>query len=117
MARNQGKVATLAVLLPPLAGISFEDMAAFEASYQAYKQHLATRQPAAAELLAALALALQLGDAALVQAIAAQQAPQPLLAQLIEQYPLATEALHARLASLLPETVAEHSQPALEKAA
>ena len=60
-------------------------------------------------------LALQLGDAALSRGIAAQQAAQPLLAQLLEQYPWAAEALHTRLASLLPETVDEHPQLALER--
>ena len=42
VARNKGKVATLGVLLPSLEGISFEDIAAFEESYQSYKQRFPT---------------------------------------------------------------------------
>ena len=63
MARSKGKIATLGVLLPPVEGISFKDVATFEESYQAYKQRFSTPYPSAGELLAAWELALQLGDA------------------------------------------------------
>ena len=101
VARSKGKVATLAVLLPPLEGISFKDIAAFEETYQAYKQRFSTRHQDAEELLTALELALQVGDADLTQAIQAKQASQNLLGQLIDQYPLATDAIQARFESIL----------------
>ena len=63
VARSKGKIATLGVLLPPVEGISFKDVATFEESYQAYKQRFSTPYPSAGELLAAWELALQLGDA------------------------------------------------------
>ena len=93
MARSKGKIATLGVLLPPVEGISFKDVATFEESYQAYKQRFSTPYPSAGELLAAWELALQLGDADLTLAIQAKQTSQNLLRQLIEKYPLAAEAI------------------------
>ncbi|MCG8340681.1 MAG: tetratricopeptide repeat protein, partial [Cytophagales bacterium] len=107
VARNKGKVATLAVLLPSLEGISFEDAAAFEETYQAYKQRFSTHHQGSEEPLAALALALQLGDADLTLAIQAKQASQNLLEQLIDQYPLAAETIQARFESILKGTVDE----------
>ena len=107
VARNKGNVATLGVLLPSLEGISFEDIAAFEESYEAYKQHFPTRHQNAEELLRAWELALQLGDADLTLAIQAKQASQNLLRQLIEQYPLAADAIQARFASMLQGTADE----------
>ena len=101
VARKKGTVATLAVLLPSLEGISFKDAAAFEESYQAYKQRFSTRHQDAEELLAALELALQLGNADLAQAIQAKQASQNLLGQLIGKYPLAEEAIRDRFESML----------------
>ena len=55
----------------------------------------------------ALELALQLGDADLTLAIQAKQASQNLLGQLIEQYPLAADAIHARFESMLQGTADE----------
>ena len=109
VARNKGKVATLAVLLPSLEGISFEDIAAFEESYEAYKQHFPTRHQDAGELLRALELALQLGDADLTLAIQGKQASPHILRQLIDQYPLAAEAIQARYESMLQGTADEQS--------
>ena len=107
VARNKGNVATLAVLLPSLEGISFKDAAAFEDTYQAYKQRFSMHHQDAEELLRALELALQLGDADLILAIQAKQAFQNLLRQLIEQYPLAADAIQARFASMLQGTADE----------
>ena len=106
MARNKGNVATLAVLLPSLEGISFKDAAAFEDTYQAYKQRFSMHHQDAEELLRALELALQLGDADFL-AIQTKQASQNLLRQLIEQYPLAADAIQARFESMLQGTADE----------
>ena len=93
VARSKVKVATLGVLLPRVEGISFKDVAAFEETYQAYKQCFSRRHQDAGELLAAWELALQLGDADLTLAIQAKQTSQNLLEQLIGKYPLAAEAI------------------------
>ena len=105
VARNKGNVATLAVLLPSLKKISFKDIAAFEESYQTYKQHFSTRHQDAGELLAALELALQLGDTDLTLAIQAKQASQNLLGQLIDKYTLAKEAIRDRFEGILKGAV------------
>ena len=103
VARNKGKVATLGVVLPRVEGSLYKDAAAFEESY---KERFSTRHQGSEELLRAWELALQLGDADFL-AIQTKQASQNLLRQLIEQYPLAADAIQARFASMLQGTADE----------
>ena len=80
--------------------LSFTDLATFEASYQAYKERLTPSTAGNEELLVALELALQLGDAALLQAIGTGKA-EGLLSQLTQKYPLGEAAIQVRFRRLL----------------
>ena len=100
VAKKKENLQTLALLLPAQAMLSFEDLAAFEASYQAYKEHLTPSAADDKELLVALELALQLGDVALLQSIGTSQA-EGLLSQLAQKYPLGEDAIQVRFATLL----------------
>ena len=89
-------MASLAMLLPQVAGLDFTDAATFEQTYQAYKAGLANRSLSPEEQLAALELSLHLSDKALTQLIKAQADTDLLLKQLIEKYPLARASIQAR---------------------
>ena len=80
--------------------LSFENLITFEASYEAYKGRFTPSAAGDEELLVALELALQLGDAALLQAIGTSRA-EGLLSQLIRKYPLGEAAIQVRFAILL----------------
>ena len=102
-----GKPQTLALLLPAQAGLSFENLATFKASYEAYKASFTPSAARKDELLVALQLALQLGDAALLQAIVGaigrDTAEAYLLVWVAEQYPLvATGSIRMRFRGLCP---------------
>ena len=100
VAKKKGNLQTLALLLPAQAMLSFEDLTTFEASYQAYKEHFTPSAAGSEELLVALELALQLGDAALLQAIGTGKA-EGLLLQLAQKYPLGEAAIQVRFRRLL----------------
>ena len=74
VAKKKESLQTLALLLPVQAMLSFTDLGTFEASYQAYKERLTPSAAGNEELLVALELALQLGDASLLQAIGTSRA-------------------------------------------
>ncbi len=100
-ARSKGKVDTLSLLLPHIGELSYRDASSFEGSYQAYKQGFSQRQLNPEALLAALDVALQLGDAELVQAVQARQSLHSLLGQLMDRYPLAAAAIQERFSAYL----------------
>ena len=100
VAKKKENLQTLALLLPAQAMLSFTDLATFEASYQAYKERLTPSTAGSEELLVALELALQLGDAALLQAIGTSRA-EGLLLQLAQKYPLGEAAIQVRFRRLL----------------
>ena len=100
IAKGKENLQTLALLLPAQAMLSFEDLATFEASYQAYKERFTASDAGDEELLVALELALQLGDAPLLQAIGTSRA-EDCLSQLTQKYPLGEAAVQVRFAILL----------------
>ena len=99
-ARQMSNLQTLALLLPAQAMLSFEDLATFEVSYQAYKGRFTLSAAGNEELPVALELALQLGDAALLQAIGTSRA-EDCLCQLTQKYPLAAATIQMRFRRLL----------------
>ena len=99
VAKKKGNLQTLALLLPAQAMLSFTDLNTFEASYRAYKERLTPSAADDKELLVALELALQLGDAALLQAIGTGKT-EGLLSQLAQKYPLGEAAIQIRFAIL-----------------
>ena len=101
VAKTKEHLQTLALLLPTQARLSFEDLAAFKASYETYKERFTPSDADNEELLVALELALQLGDVALLQAIDTSKA-EDLLSQLAQKYPLGEDAIQMRSNALLP---------------
>ena len=100
VAKKKENLQTLALLLPTQAMLSFADLATFEASYQAYKGRFTPSAAGNEELLVALELALQLGDAALLQVIGTSRA-EDCLFQLTQKYPLAAATIQMRFRRLL----------------
>ena len=100
VAKKKENLQTLALLLPAHEMLSFENLATFEASYKAYKGCFTPSAAGNEELLVALELALQLGDAALLQAIGTSRA-EGLLLQLAQKYPLGEAAIQVRFRRLL----------------
>ena len=100
VAKTKENLQTLALLLPAQAGLSFADLATFEASYETYKERFTPSDADNEELLVALELALQLGDVALLQVIGTSKA-KGLLSQLAQKYPLGEDAIQMRSKALL----------------
>ena len=97
----------LKVLLPTQEGLSFEALDTFEASYATYKENFTLSAAGNEEPLVALELALQLGDAALLQAIGTSKA-EGLLSQLNQKYPLGEAAIQACFNALGSKKLSTH---------
>ena len=112
-ARQVKNLHTLALLLPAQAMLSFEDLATFEASYQAYKEGFTPSAAGNEELLVALELALQLGDNAFLQAIGTSieevgiSREEGCLSRLKNKYPQAAATIQVRFRRLHPQLPAQ----------
>ncbi|MEL6607134.1 MAG: tetratricopeptide repeat protein, partial [Bacteroidota bacterium] len=105
VARKKGKITSLAVLLPTLKELSFEDMAAFEKSCKAYKEHFKETPQTTATFLVAFELALQLGDQALFNTLCeGLSSTENLLKALCDKYPAARTDITQRYHTMLEAT-------------
>ena len=96
VAKSKSSMESLSLLLPSITGLSLQDPAAFDASYETCKAHfLATPTHSFEYLVQVFSLACHFKDWELAREVATRHNLRPIISQVTQQYPAAGKSLLA----------------------